>query len=108
MSIQEAVETRIAADIDCQHLDVVNESNKHNVPVGSESHFRVVVVSGEFRDEKLIARHRRINALLADLLADEIHALALHAYTEEEWRAKHGDAPMSPPCRGGSKSQVRH
>lgn len=103
MSIQEAVESRIAANIDCQHLDVVNESNKHNVPAGSESHFRVVLVSSEFEDEKLIDRHRRINKLLADLLATEIHALALHVYTEEEWRSKHGDAPMSPPCRGGSQ-----
>lgn len=103
MSIQEAVESRIAANIDCQHLDVVNESNKHNVPAGSESHFSVVLVSSEFEDEKLIDRHRRINKLLADLLATEIHALALHIYTEEEWRNKHGDAPMSPPCHGGSQ-----
>lgn len=101
MSIQEVVESRIAANIDCQHLDVVNESNQHNVPAGSESHFRVVLVSSEFEDEKLIDRHRRINKLLADLLATEIHALSLHVYTEEEWRNKHGDAPMSPPCHGG-------
>ncbi len=104
MSIQLDVENRIAADIDCQHLQVVNESYKHNVPAGSESHFRVVLVSSEFEDEKLIARHRRINDLLADLLASQINALALHAYTEEEWLKKHGDAPMSPPCLGGGKS----
>jgi stress-induced morphogen len=30
------------------HLDVVNESHKHNVPKGSESHFNVLVVSDIF------------------------------------------------------------
>jgi len=104
MSIQTDVEDIIADGLDCQHLEVINESGKHNVPPGSESHFRVVVVSSEFEEEKLINRHRSINDLLADLLASQIHALALHTYTEEEWRKKHGDAPMSPPCRGGSKS----
>ena len=106
MSIQTDVEGIIAANMPCQHLEVVNESNKHNVPPGSESHFRVVVVSSDFEDEKLVARHRRINGLLAELLATQIHALALHTYTETEWQKKHGDAPMSPPCKGGSKSDT--
>jgi stress-induced morphogen len=30
------------------HFDVVNESHKHNVPNGSESHFNVLVVSDAF------------------------------------------------------------
>ena len=32
----------------------------------------------------------------------EIHALALHTYTPDEW-AQAGGAPDSPTCRGGSK-----
>ena len=30
------------------HLDVVNESHKHNVPKGSESHFNVLIVTDTF------------------------------------------------------------
>ena len=33
------------------HLNVVNESHKHNVPKGSESHFNVLVVSDTFEGE---------------------------------------------------------
>lgn len=33
------------------HLNVVNESHKHNVPKGSESHFNVLVVSDAFEGE---------------------------------------------------------
>ena len=42
------------------------------------------------------------NKILEEELAGPIHALALHTYTESEWRDRNGDAPMSPPCRGGS------
>jgi stress-induced morphogen len=34
------------------HLDVVNESHKHNVPKGSESHFNVLVVSDAFEGNR--------------------------------------------------------
>ena len=39
--------------------------------------------------------------MLADELAGSVHALALHTYTESEWRERFGAAPMSPPCFGG-------
>lgn len=103
MNVQDQVAERIAARLDCQHLEVINESHKHRVPKGSQSHFKVVVVSDEFANERLIARHRLINETLADMLAGQIHALALHTYTTQEWREKNGDAPMTPPCKGGER-----
>ena len=81
---------------------MINESANHSVPRGSESHFKVVLVATEFEGQRLIARHRRVNGVLADELANSIHALALHTYTEAEWRERFGAAPMSPPCLGGS------
>ena len=45
------------------YLDVINESDNHNVPAGSESHFKLVVVSHAFKDTSLIQRHRSINKL---------------------------------------------
>ena len=44
------------------------------------------------------ASYLEINQILKDELAGQIHALALHTYTPEEWTQKHGNAPMSPPC----------
>lgn len=104
MKVQLAIEEKLANGIDAKHLEVVNESNNHNVPPGSESHFKVVLVSDAFEGQSLIARHRTINKLLEDELKNQIHALALHTYTEAEWRERHGEAPLSPPCRGGSKA----
>lgn len=82
-------------------LDVINESHMHNVPPGSESHFKLVVVSQEFEGLNLIARHRTINKLLAEQLQNGIHALSMHTHTPEEWDAKGGQVPESPPCMGG-------
>lgn len=76
----------------------------HNVPPGSESHFKVTVVSSEFNEKMLVARHRMVNKLLTDELAGSLHALSLHTLTPEEWQEKNGEIRKSPPCMGGSKT----
>jgi BolA protein len=100
MSIQASIERKVTEALAPSFLEVVNESVNHNVPPGSESHFRVVVVSEAFAGTRLLARHRRLNGVLADELAGAVHALALHTYTPDEWSARE-DAPTSPACRGG-------
>ena len=100
MSIQSTIESKLAAGLRPAHLEVVNESDQHNVPPGSESHFKVVVVCDDFEGKSLVAQHRMVYALLGEELRREVHALALHTYTEAGWRAVHG-APASPRCLGG-------
>jgi BolA protein len=85
------------------HLEVINESHMHSVPEGSESHFKVVVVSSAFEGEKLIGRHRKVNEVLTEELHGGIHALALHTLTPEDWFNRGGTVEASPPCLGGSK-----
>ena len=103
MSTQEVIESKLANGINALHMDVVNESSNHNVPEGSESHFKVVLVSDDFEGKALLARHRLVNKILEEELQGKIHALALHTYTESEWQDAFGTAPMSPPCLGGGK-----
>ena len=56
----------------------------HNVPKGSESHFKIVVVTNDFNNLSIIKRHKLIYKNLNDLM-DKIHALSIHAFTEEEF-----------------------
>ncbi len=100
-TVQDTLEHKLANRFDPAHLEVVNESGGHNVPAGSESHFKVVLVAAEFAGKRLLARHRLVNQAVADELAGPVHALAIHTYTPEEWRERFGEAPMSPPCFGG-------
>lgn len=103
MKVQSVIESKLANGINALHMEVINESNNHNVPAGSESHFKVVLVSEDFAGKALLARHRMINKILEEELQGIIHALALHTYTESEWQDAFGTAPMSPPCLGGGK-----
>ncbi len=98
------IEQKLRTGFDPLHLDVADESHMHNVPAGAESHFRVVLVSAQFAGKPLVQRHRAVNQALAGELAGSVHALALHTMTPEEWFAKGGAAPASPPCLGGSKA----
>lgn len=98
MSVQASIESKLGEALTLLHLEVLNESNNHNVPANSETHFKVVAVSEQFDGQPLIARHRQINEILAEELAGPVHALSIHAYTEADWQKRHGTAPMSPPC----------
>ncbi len=104
MSVQTEIEQKLQLIFTPSFLEVLNESNNHNVPPGSESHFKVVLVSDEFDGKTLVARHRLINQALRDELQTKIHALALHTFTSSEWQEKQAMAPESPPCLGGAKT----
>jgi len=101
--MQQTIISKLEKALSPEHLEVINESHMHNVPEGSESHFKVVIVSDEFKDKMLVARHRMVNKVLEEELKGSIHALALHTMTMEEWFEK-GKAAESPPCEGGSKN----
>lgn len=104
MHVQQVIEAKIQS-LQPAFFEVVNESYRHNVPAGSESHFKIIIVSDQFQGKKLLERHRLINDLLAEELAQTIHALTLHPMTTAEWIEKSGETKVSPPCLGGSRSQ---
>ena len=102
MSVQSEIEAKLKAELSPEFCAVENESDNHNVPAGSESHFKVTLVTDGFDGKMLVARHKMIYKILADELDNGVHALALHTYTKAEWD-KRQNAPESPPCLGGGK-----
>lgn len=102
MSIQATIEAKLTDALEPEFLEVENESHMHNVPPDSESHFKVTVVTAEFNDKLLLARHRILNQLLKEELQGSVHALSLHTLTPAEWQEKNGVVSKSPPCLGGS------
>ncbi len=105
MEIENVIKQKLSKEFVPLHLDVINESHQHNVPAGSESHFKVVIVSDAFEGKLLLARHRLVNAVLSTELNGQIHALALHTMTQVEWQSKQGKVSKSPPCLGGSNAK---
>jgi BolA family transcriptional regulator, general stress-responsive regulator len=103
--VQTAIEAKLNDAFAPVALLVVNESYMHSVPPGSESHFKVVVVSDAFTGRNLVARHRAINAALAAEIAAGIHALSIEARTPQEWEQIGGRTNASPKCLGGGASR---
>jgi BolA protein len=85
------------AVLDPQHLEVLDESHMHSR--GLETHYKVVIVSPAFASLNAVKRHQKVYASLGELMS-QVHALALHTYTPEEWKQQ-GAAPDSPTCKGG-------
>ncbi|RMG35020.1 MAG: BolA/IbaG family iron-sulfur metabolism protein [Gammaproteobacteria bacterium] len=105
MRMQEKIEQILQEGLQPLHLEVVDESHMHSVPADAQSHFKVTVVTAGFEGQSLLQRHRAVNRTLQENgVMDAIHALALHTLTPDEWYARGGQAPESPPCLGGSKA----
>ncbi|XP_053660818.1 bolA-like protein DDB_G0274169 [Anopheles marshallii] len=99
--IESAIRTGLTKELSPVHLDVVNESYMHNVPKGSETHFKVLVVSQHFEGLPLIKRHRLVNEIVKNQLAGEfVHALSIVAKTPLQWDEAYKLEP-SPNCKGG-------
>jgi stress-induced morphogen len=98
--VERAIEDQLVSTFSPVALQVLNESYMHSVPPGSESHFKVVVVSETFDGQRPLARHRSISSALAEQL-EAIHALSIEALTPAQWQARGGQVAASPKCRGG-------
>jgi BolA protein len=77
------IEKRLRAALAPERLDVINDSARHHGHAGDdgsgESHFTVEIVSARFAGMSRLARQREVNAALADLLRERVHALAIRA-----------------------------
>jgi len=65
-------------------LSITNESYMHNVPEGSESHFKIVLVSDSFKDVSKIKQHQKIYKVLGNIM-NSIHALSIYSFDEMEY-----------------------
>lgn len=91
MSIRATIEEKLAAAFSPQHLEVINESHLHaghqeHFDGAGETHLRLRIVADAFSGMSRIERHRAINALIADELADTVHAFAIEAAAPGEPR----------------------
>jgi BolA protein len=101
VSVAERIEKKLREALDPSHVEVINESHMHNVPRGSETHFKVVVVSARFDGITAVKRHQLVYGTLADELKGGVHALAITSRTPTEWAAT-PEANASPKCLGGN------
>ena len=85
MIVQNKIDKLLRDNLNVSKLIIKNESNKHNVPLNSESHFNVQIVSDDFQDLSQIQRHKIVYKAIESLLA-EIHAFSITAITNSEFK----------------------
>ncbi|MFZ5706970.1 MAG: BolA family protein [Pseudomonadota bacterium] len=82
------ITARLTEALSPTRLAVIDDSEKHRGHAGhdgsGESHFTVEIESPLFVGQNRVARQRAVNAALADLLRDKVHALAIKASAPAE------------------------
>ena len=89
------IEALLREQLAAEHVEVVDESHLHAGHAGAAGgagHFRAVVVSPRFEGRSLVERQRLVYGALSELLAAEIHALAMRTLTPAQWQAGEGRA----------------
>ncbi|WP_322083827.1 BolA family protein [Burkholderia sp. BCC1972] len=81
------IEARLNAALAPLALTVRDDSAQHAGHAGASAggHFTVTIVSAAFTGKPRVARHRLVYDALADAMQRGIHALAIVAYTPEEF-----------------------
>ena len=78
------IQSRLTSALRPTRLVVRDDSEKHRGHGGhdaerGESHFTVEIESAAFAGQSRLARQRAVNAALAELLVERVHALAIVA-----------------------------
>jgi stress-induced morphogen len=101
MTVADRITEKLRFALEPTHLEVINESQNHNVPKGSETHFKVVVVSPRFEGLAPVRRHQLVYGTLAEEMKSGVHALAITSRSPTEWSTT-PTANESPKCLGGN------
>jgi len=84
MSAYETIVSQLNLSFDVKNLFLENESFMHSVPLNSETHFKLVIVSKDFTELTNVKRHQSIYNALNDTMS-KIHALSIQAFTPDEY-----------------------
>lgn len=89
MAFSDSIREKLVSAFNPVRLEIINESHLHaghqdHFDGSGESHLRIRIVSDAFEGVGRVERHRRINALVADEIAQGLHAIAIDARASSE------------------------
>lgn len=83
----EAIRTQLRDALHPQQIEVADDSHLHAGHAGAregKGHFRVRIVSDDFRGLRALQRHQLVYRSLGGLMQTDIHALSITALTPDE------------------------
>ncbi|ORY35495.1 bola protein [Naematelia encephala] len=85
LPIQQAIEDRLRSSLKIEHLEVTDTSGNCG------SSYAVTIVSPDFAKKMTLARHKLVNQILVDEIA-QLHAFSQKTLTPEQWAAEKAKA----------------
>lgn len=90
--MDDIIKEKILAGLSPVHLELVNESYKHQGHAGDdgsgETHYNLLVVSSHFDGLPRVQRQRLVYDLLRGPMAEGVHAISLKCLTKSEYNAR--------------------
>ena len=82
MATADTIAQKLKDALSPQYIEVEDVSHHHAGHVGwrdgGGTHFTVTIKAASFAGKSRVQQHRLVNSILADELANDIHALELH------------------------------
>ena len=82
------IEDLIKSKMNVIKISIADFSNNHKNHSTYEGggHYQAVIISDDFKGLSLLERHKKIYAILGDLMKNEIHAFSMKTYTNDEFK----------------------
>ena len=86
-SVIKKIKNLISKNLSISKLEIIDDSYKHrnHKKDTSGGHFRLLIVSDNFKEMPLIKRHQLIYNILDEMIKTEIHALSMKLLDVEEY-----------------------
>lgn len=88
MTVEEKIRAGVEQNLQFSRLEIINESHKHVGHSGDDgsgqTHFKLIVVSDEFKGLTRIERQRLVNSLIAEAFKEGLHAISMDLKTLAE------------------------
>jgi len=97
-NVEQGIRQKLQSALQIHLLEVINESPHHQGPADAETHFRILIVSKDFRELGNIQRQQMVYRILEEEMQGPVHALSQKTFTPEEWDQVSHPPSATPPC----------
>ena len=82
------IKNKIITQLDIKYINISDLTDKHknHIQYDGGGHYKLIVVSDDFKNYTLIQRHQLIYKILKNMIKKEIHAISIETKTVEEYK----------------------
>jgi BolA protein len=84
----ENIKKYLISQIKIKFIEIYDNSRSHNYAQNKLTHLKIIIVSNDFVNQKIINRHRTVFSQLSQIIKEKIYSITLYTYTSNEWKNK--------------------